>query len=231
MKKALVGLLSLLIALSLAGCGKSESVKNVESLISSIGTVTLDSEEQITAANEAYNALSDEEKKQVSNYDTLLDAEKEYDSLGIKLTKDNYEKYLNISCSQTLKGELDYGEVMGASHIGSSVYTAIDISLSVSAKSQNYDYNDVIVEVKITGYYVPLTANVVRRIGWNLTMEEYYYDNMNPIDITLTATTDIVGSGEDVKTIELQDEQFLLDNSVEISGYEIVSVSGTMTPV
>ena len=47
----------------------------VEKLIDAIGTVTLDSEEAIKAARGAYDALTEEQKAQVGNYQTLLDAE------------------------------------------------------------------------------------------------------------------------------------------------------------
>ncbi len=46
-------------------------VKNVEDLIAAIGKVTLDKEDEIAKANAAYNALSKEQQKQVSNYDVL----------------------------------------------------------------------------------------------------------------------------------------------------------------
>lgn len=51
-------------------------VHDVEQKIAAIGTVTLDSEEAIQAARAAYDALSDQRKAQVSNYDVLLAAEK-----------------------------------------------------------------------------------------------------------------------------------------------------------
>lgn len=47
----------------------------VEKLIDAIGTVTLNSEEAIKAARGAYDALTEEQKAQVGNYQTLLDAE------------------------------------------------------------------------------------------------------------------------------------------------------------
>ena len=47
----------------------------VEKLIDAIGTVTLDSEEAIKAARDAYDALTEAQKAQVGNYQTLLDAE------------------------------------------------------------------------------------------------------------------------------------------------------------
>lgn len=71
--------LCLAVCVSCTGC-KSEEVKTTENLIKDIGTVTLESESGIEAAEEAYNALGDEQKD-VSNAQTLTDARAEYDTL------------------------------------------------------------------------------------------------------------------------------------------------------
>lgn len=47
----------------------------MEKKIDAIGDVTLNSEEAITAAREAYEALTEEQKNQVSNYKVLTAAE------------------------------------------------------------------------------------------------------------------------------------------------------------
>ena len=52
-----------------------KAAKSVEDLIDAIGTVTLDSEEDIKTARDAYDALTEEQQAQVGNYQTLLDAE------------------------------------------------------------------------------------------------------------------------------------------------------------
>lgn len=77
MKKLITLLLTATICLSLCACGKSEAVKNVETLITAIGEVTLDSEAAIIAAEEAYAALTAEEKEQVGNHSLLTDAREE----------------------------------------------------------------------------------------------------------------------------------------------------------
>lgn len=43
-------------------------------MIDSLGTITVESESDIAAAQKAYDALSDKEKKSVSNYSTLEEA-------------------------------------------------------------------------------------------------------------------------------------------------------------
>ena len=74
MKRVLILTLALVLALSLCGCGKSEAVKNVESMITGIGTVTAESLESIDAAMDAYEALTEEEKAKVENYAALTAA-------------------------------------------------------------------------------------------------------------------------------------------------------------
>ena len=57
--------------LFICGCGKSESVRNVENLINGIGEVSIESGEVIKQAEEAYEALSEEDKNKVENADQI----------------------------------------------------------------------------------------------------------------------------------------------------------------
>ena len=78
LKKMLVRVfLFVFICSSLYGCGKSEEVKNVEALIDGIGEVTVDSEDSIKKAEEAYDALTDKEKGKVENVDQLEKSKEE----------------------------------------------------------------------------------------------------------------------------------------------------------
>ena len=61
-------------------------VENVKNLIDAIGPVTKDSGAAITAARNAYDALTDEQKALVTNYQTLLDAEERYAELTKPIT-------------------------------------------------------------------------------------------------------------------------------------------------
>lgn len=80
MRKRITALaLFLLLVLTLAGCGKSEAVKETERLINEIGTVTVDSVTAVEAAEAAYNALNKDERDQVSNAAALTAARKALD--------------------------------------------------------------------------------------------------------------------------------------------------------
>ena len=74
----------------------------VEKLIDAIGTVTLDSEKAIKAARDAYDALTDAQKEQVGNYQTLLDAEAKLADLK---AADAVEKLIDAIGTVTLDSE------------------------------------------------------------------------------------------------------------------------------
>lgn len=83
MKKVLSILLALVLCLSLCACGKSEAVKNVEAMIDALGEITLESIDAIRSAEDAYSALTEDEQKKVSNYETLTSARDSYYELAL----------------------------------------------------------------------------------------------------------------------------------------------------
>ena len=79
MKKLFIVLITEVITFSLCSC-KNENVKNVETMINSLGEITPESEEAILEAATAYETLTENEKNSVDNYATLAEARKTYDS-------------------------------------------------------------------------------------------------------------------------------------------------------
>lgn len=75
MKKFICLLLTLTLMLFLCSCGKNEAVKNVEDLISAIGTVSLDSSAAIASARAAFDDLTEADATKVGNYNLLTEAE------------------------------------------------------------------------------------------------------------------------------------------------------------
>ena len=71
-KKALICIVALALCFTLAGC-KSKEAKATEKLIDAIGTVTLDSGEAISIAEQSYAALSPDDKSAVSDAKQRLD--------------------------------------------------------------------------------------------------------------------------------------------------------------
>ena len=147
-------------------------------------------------------------------------------SNAVELTLENYQKYLSVTCSNSLGGQMDVGTVAGlGKEVGSLVYTTIESALSVEGKSSNFNYEDVEVTVKISGYYVPLNYGID-----SSEFEEYFLNNMNPIDFTLTVDTDISGNGKDSNVINLDNDCWIEKAGVSID-YEIVEIKGKVMPV
>ncbi len=117
MKRILAFVLALVMALALCGCGKSEAVKAVEEKISAIGTVSANSEGKIVSAERAFNSLSQEEKNQVSNYNTLLEARKIFDALPVPITAGNFSEYFKIKFVPTnAETTKNHGMTLGQSY-------------------------------------------------------------------------------------------------------------------
>lgn len=100
MKKIIALLLLFSLCLSLCACGKSPAVKNVEALIDGIGQVTAEKENAVISAEEAYNALTVEEKDTVDNYTILTTARKDLNkALFIERINDIHESDDNFAKS------------------------------------------------------------------------------------------------------------------------------------
>ncbi len=86
-----------------------KDIENVENLIKAIGKVALDKEDEIDSARKAYDALNDFQKKQVSNYTVLEEAEKELAELKAtdadKAAAEAVEKLIDEIGEVTLKSE------------------------------------------------------------------------------------------------------------------------------
>ena len=80
-------------------------VENAESKISAIGDVTLDSKDAIKDARDTYDALTDDQKKQVTNYDVLETAEAKLSDLQVKNVKTKIDGIgeVTLSSSSTIK--------------------------------------------------------------------------------------------------------------------------------
>ena len=78
------------------------NAKAVEKLITAIGKVTIYSNLKIEAARKAYDKLTAVQKKYVTNYETLVKAEKEYDKIVDKAVK-NVEDLINDIGEVTLE--------------------------------------------------------------------------------------------------------------------------------
>ncbi len=72
-----------------------KAAESVETMISAIGTVTKESKSAIEEARAAYDALTDEQKALVENYEVLTTAETEYSELIAEKELSFFEKLIN----------------------------------------------------------------------------------------------------------------------------------------
>lgn len=105
-KRIIAFALILCMALTLCAC-KSSEVKAVEQQIENLGEITLDSEQAIKEAADAYDALSSEDQADVENYDVLEQAESRYKVISL-------EKGIDEIGKVTLKSETAISELVDA---------------------------------------------------------------------------------------------------------------------
>lgn len=92
MKRILILALVCCLCISLCACGKSEEAKKADALIQAIGEVTLESGDAIQQAKTYYEALTEDQKKQVEQYQVLELAENDYaDLIHYDVVMDVYE--------------------------------------------------------------------------------------------------------------------------------------------
>ena len=217
-KKILPLVLAVVFVILLAGC-KSQEVKTVEEMIATIGYVTLDSISKIESAENAYNQLPDNEKRNVGNISILYDARRTYDTLKkedderkaeeerlkpITLTLSNYSDYLNIAIStEGASPQRDYA--------GNTYYLGIKANYEIEGASPNFSYNDVSITFRITGGY-----------------SSYFDDGIGDIDDKYTVKCNVGGHAKE--------SHYIVSNSVFLTnsyifGYEVTAVSGEVTPI
>jgi len=110
MKKVISLLLTLVLCLSLCACGKSDEAKAVENAIKSIGSISLESEEAIVAAEKMYEALTEEQKAELDNYALLVSARMELDILiaeSIPTKEEMLAQAESVSAAQINNDTLD----------------------------------------------------------------------------------------------------------------------------
>lgn len=82
-RKTAAFLLIVCLTTVLTAC-KSSQTKEVESMILSLGEISVESDDSLRAARTAYDALSEEERDKVSNYADLVQAEDAYQRICVE---------------------------------------------------------------------------------------------------------------------------------------------------
>lgn len=171
MKRILSFILILAICLSLCACGKSEEVKSVEEMISSIGEISIDSTDLINDARDAYNALSDEDKEKVENASILREAT--FESLVIRCAE------LNRQSSILAEGVIITWENVGGSSFWNyfnNILRFTDLTTIDSLKLQN-ELGEVQILMWNTGFALEKESFEPVKDGyyWDLTDDDFVY--------------------------------------------------------
>lgn len=148
MKKTLSVLLILLVALTLSAC-RTQATKDADNLIKNIGTVTLDSDEAISQAEEAVSALTDEEKESLKNASILSAARSSYDTL---VQIDDTEKAIAAIGTVTLDSE-------------TTIKKARDLYNNCTAEVKDAITNYDILEKAERDFHILKTENLISKIG------------------------------------------------------------------
>ena len=132
-----------------ARLANQKAAKPVEDSINAIGEVTLDSEGAIQAARAAYDALTEEQKAEVKNYDKLTAAEAAY----ARLLAEQSERLEKI-----YKTTGDFIAALGTPGVGSTGGEWMTIGLARSGRTVPAGYYDNVVE------YVKAKADANERL-------------------------------------------------------------------
>ena len=132
-----------------ARLANQKAAKPVEDSINAIGEVTLDSESAIQVARAAYDALTEEQKAEVKNYDKLTAAEAAY----ARLLAEQSERLEKI-----YKTTGDFIAALGTPGVGSTGGEWMTIGLTRSGRTVPAGYYDNVVE------YVKAKADANERL-------------------------------------------------------------------
>lgn len=156
--KAMYFLLAFILCFGLAACGVSKEVKTTTDMISQIGKVSIDKTEQILAAEDAYNALSEKQKAQVENYQTLVDAKEELVFLYGKSTFNDVNKAVELTISVM-------DSIYSAWHYG--IFDGDDATVQGLAEKANVDEDQLKTAIKAYGYDTDSKQNYFLRKEWS----------------------------------------------------------------
>jgi len=107
MNKKVIGIAVISLILLLSSCGMSEEAKMADDLIAKIGTVTLNNETSILAAEAAVDALPQEQQQKLKNMEQLKEARSTFN----KLEAERVSEEIAMKASAVIKAIDAIGEV------------------------------------------------------------------------------------------------------------------------
>ncbi len=143
---------------------------------------------------------------------------------GTELTLDNYGQYLNVEAHAGTSGD-SITNLYPRPHqspeeepVHLTLHNAIGAQATVSGTSTNFNYNDVVVKVKVTATY-STPRNGYGDTTWSIDEE--------PLEFVLEVKTDISGTGKETTTKSISTYKAC---SVESCKFEVLEITGTVTP-
>lgn len=192
MKKLISVVSVLVICMSLCACGKSEAVVSTESLIAAIGEVSADSKSAISVAEEAYNALTEEEKAKVKNFPVLAEARERFKTARVLdewILLDDPEYHYTFNEDGSVKHDFLLTEV-GFEHTENGIVlnekfgTYESESSFVYAEKNGVEYliEDAGDAVMVKAKYATATEHVISVENWqNYFVIEEVFDYLMPM--------------------------------------------------
>ncbi len=210
MKKILLWVLAAAMMLSLAACGKSEAAKAVDDQIAAIGEVTLESEDAISEAEAAVDALADEDREQLDNVDKLEQARADYEALVLAGKVSEVEDAIAAIGAVTL-------ESADAITAARSLYDGSEAEVQ-SAVNNLGDLEAA--EAALSDLRVAETVSLIDAIG-AVTLEsadavdaaQASYDSLSEADTAKVTNADVlIAAADQLKALKQQQAQALLAN-------------------
>ena len=152
-------------------------------------------------------------------------------SKEIKLTTENIEDYLDFEFAMYSDG--DYEKIIyhvwrpdkNSYYQTSQLGTRAVCLLKVAGVSQNYNYSDISVTIRITGKYAALKKSDVSNGGWGKYQYEYFTYNTPTIQLDLNVS----GIGESKFYYQIPNNLYAY--GLFEYDYEIIEVTGTIAPL
>lgn len=230
-RSLIVFMLVCLVCSSISGCAGAtskepdEATKIVIDEINKLESAEYVLLEDLEKTKERYNSLTDSQKEKVSNYATLLKLEDNYEEVGkIPLTPENYSDYLWIGYKNS------FSNMLGRDEKGNETYENLSITVATQGMSEEYEFENVTIEINVGGGYYPLSQ--LRGGKYGLRAGTEYVD----IDETVSFSCDASGSGSEFAIVGVSDTKYGEGAFTSDSNYSpditlsVTNISGTVLP-
>ena len=173
----------------------------VKALIEALGDVTLEKKESVEAARNAYDALSSDAKKLVSNYDVLVQAEKTIQTLEAKKQQEELKNQMDAAAAASVSSAITaIGEVtLDKRGVVAAVRAAYD-SLTDAQKALVTNYSDLTVAESRIAELVQEAADKAEADKAEQAKQEALKAKAQPVIDAITAIGEVTLDSEEAIT-------------------------------